>query len=136
MSVRKEDWPTSTAAGAYQITCTTWRGQLEGYDKPSDRINPAAVKIVVEGGGDRFTPAIQDRIAVSCIHERHALGVLRNGEIEKTVSLLVHEWTSLPGGAENSKRRTAQGGPMDIKYFMSIYDSYFEEEKMKLVRKT
>lgn len=77
--------PTSTAAGAYQITKTTWdwvRGQMKLPD---------------------FSPASQDAAALGLIAYRGALIDVLRGDVEAAVKKLRKEWTSLPGAAENNK---------------------------------
>ncbi len=76
--------PTSTAAGAYQITKTTWdwvRGQMGLKD---------------------FSPASQDAAALGLIAYRGALLDVLNGNLEAAIPKLRKEWTSLPGAAENN----------------------------------
>lgn len=99
----------STASGAYGILVSTWRG----YTEPERFPNPP---VPILGTGPRFTPTIQDRIAVASM-ELHLgqgyyankgvteLGLVRKGDIEKAASLLAtrqpYQWTSLPGGTES-----------------------------------
>jgi muramidase (phage lysozyme) len=110
---------TATAAGAYQIVYSTWKDKFEKG------------LIQVPSGADMFSPSIQNRIAVMSLEYRGALPLIRKGKIEEAVQKLVTEWSSLPGGAENAKRRTADKKPMDIDYFMSLFNNYFFEEKTK-----
>jgi muramidase (phage lysozyme) len=110
-----------TAAGAYQINFTTWK---EVLDKGL---------IELKQGGDRFTPAIQDRIAVIKIEDRKALHLIRTGKIAEAINgtSLRSEWTSLPGGGENSNRKTADGKPMNMAYLQSLFDKYLAQEMRK-----
>ncbi|MQA41996.1 hypothetical protein [Rugamonas aquatica] len=73
-----------TFAGAYQIALGTWKGQVK-KGLPAD-----------------FSPATQDRMAVSIIEGRsgNPLGKIRQGKIEDAVKLLPKEWSSLPGGVD------------------------------------
>jgi len=117
---------TSTAAGAYQIVHDTW---LEKFTKGL---------IVLPEGGELFSPAIQDRIAVMKLEDRRVLHLIRKGEIKNAVEYrtrkgagLPNEWTSLPGGKENPMRRTLKGGLMDMTYLLNIFDIYLKEEERK-----
>ena len=107
----------STAAGAYQIVQGTWK---EVFDSG-----------LIEAKGDRFSPAIQDRIAVMKLEDRAALHLVRTGNIQDAIGKLTTEWTSLPGGKENAHRLTADKKPMDMAYFKSLFDMYLEEERKK-----
>jgi muramidase (phage lysozyme) len=69
----------TTAAGAYQITQTTWRGALEAN--------------IVE----HFTPRDQDAIAKWKLRTRGALPYVEKGDIEHAIPFLTNEWTALPG---------------------------------------
>ena len=73
----------STAAGAYQITATTWdwmgRGKLGLKD---------------------FSPASQDLCAVALIQYRGALSDVLSGRLRLAINKCKREWTSLPGAAE------------------------------------
>lgn len=73
----------SSAAGAYQITATTW-----------DDVAPQL-------GLTDFSPASQDVAAVALIARRGALAPLLAGRFDEAVALLRDEWTSLPGASEN-----------------------------------
>lgn len=109
--------PHSTAAGAYQILQGTWK---EVFDNG-----------LIELKGDRFSPAVQDRIAVMKLEDRAALHLVRTGSIEEAIGKLTSEWTSLPGGKENAHRLTADKKPMDMAYFQSLFDKYLNEERKK-----
>ena len=79
----------------------------------------------------KFTPALQDRMAVALIELREALGHVRKGEISDAIEKLKTEWSSLPGGTENAARRSADKRPMNLAYFEELFDSYLAEEKEK-----
>lgn len=74
--------PNSTAAGAYQITKTTW-DWIKGPMKLAD-----------------FSPENQDFAALGLIAYRGALLDVVNGNLEKAIPKLRNEWTSLPGASE------------------------------------
>jgi muramidase (phage lysozyme) len=107
--------PHSTAAGAYQILQGTWK---EVFDNG-----------LIELKGDRFSPAVQDRIAVMKLEDRAALHLVRTGRIQEAISKLTSEWTSLPGGKENANRLAGDKKPMDMAYFQSLFDKYLNEER-------
>lgn len=115
----------STAAGAYQILSGTWQ---EIFDKG-----------LIEPKGDRFSPTVQDRIAVMKLEDRGVLHLIRTGRIKEALEFkgpngslsLPSEWTSLPGGKENPHRLTADKKPMDMAYFQTLFDQYLDEEKAK-----
>lgn len=115
----------STAAGAYQILSGTWQEIFE--------------KGLIEPKGDRFSPTIQDRIAVMKLEDRGVLHLIRTGRIKEALELkgpngslaLPSEWTSLPGGKENAHRLTADKKPMNMAYFQTLFDQYLNEEKAK-----
>lgn len=85
---------TSTAAGAYQITKTTW-----------DWVRPKM-------GLKDFSPASQDMAALGLIAYRGALLDVLAGNLDEAIPKLVDEWTSLPGAKENNK---AAGGMENAK---------------------
>ncbi len=115
----------STAAGAYQILLDTWQ---EIFDQG-----------LIDRKGDRFSPAVQDRIAVMRLEYRGVLHLIRVGRIKDALELkgpknglsLPNEWSSLPGGKDNAHRLTADRKPMDMAYFQSLFDKYLNEEKAK-----
>lgn len=78
----------SSAAGAYQITATTW-----------DSIAPPL-------GLYDFSPRSQDVAAVALIARRGALASVFAGNLEDAIAACREEWTSLPGAAENHERWT------------------------------
>jgi len=110
----------STAAGAYQITRGTWAEILgNGWS------TPIAEK-------DLFNAAMQDRVAVAILEVTNAaLSLLRTGKIEDAVRALGGRWASLPGAGQNAHRKTADGKPMDMSYFMGLFDQYLAHELEK-----
>jgi len=80
----------SSAAGAYQITATT-------YDDFAPRL----------GIGD-FAPASQDALAVAIIDSEGALDDVMAGRFEAALAKLRGRWTSLPGAAENHRLTPAR----------------------------
>jgi muramidase (phage lysozyme) len=115
----------STASGAYQILSGTWQ---EIFDKG-----------LIEPKGDRFSPTIQDRIAVMKLEDRGVLHLIRTGCVQEALEhkgpngslALPSEWTSLPGGKENAHQLTADKKPMNMAYFQTLFDQYLNEEKAK-----
>lgn len=77
------DGRRSSAAGAFQITATTW-----------DDIAPQL-------GLTDFSPRSQEIAAVALIARRGALAPLLAGNFDEAVLRCRNEWTSLPGAAEN-----------------------------------
>jgi len=75
----------STAAGAYQIIARTWDGLVEQYGFPD------------------FSPECQDEAAVALIAEKRALRHVKDGNIEKAISLLGGVWASLPGSDDGQR---------------------------------
>lgn len=71
----------TTAAGAFQITETTWNGLVRRW-KFED-----------------FSPLNQRRAAVALIIGRGAMAHVLAGRIREAIALLPDEWVSLPGGA-------------------------------------
>ena len=115
----------STSAGAYQIKLKTWGEIFE--------------KGLIDNSGDKFSPAIQDRIAVMKLEDRGVLHLIRTGRIKEALEFkgpngelaLLSEWTSLPGGKENAHRLTGDKKPMDMAYLQTLFDQYLNEEKAK-----
>ncbi len=75
----------TTAAGAYQITETTWDG------------------LVKQHGFFDFSPANQDAAAIALINEKHALPDIEAGRIKQAIAKLTKVWASLPGAAEGDQ---------------------------------
>jgi lysozyme len=79
---------TTSAAGAFQITETTW-----------DRFTAAV-------GPRDFSPESQGECALWLIKQRGALEDVEAGRLEIAIFKCRNEWTSLPGANENSGRYT------------------------------
>lgn len=75
---------SSSAAGAYQITATT-------YDYLKAR----------HAGVTNFTPETQDGLFVGCLLKRNALADVIAGRFADAVAKCRLEWTSLPGAGES-----------------------------------
>lgn len=75
----------TSAAGAYQITATTW-------DETRDRM-----------GLPDFSPRSQDIAALGRIAYRGALNDVLAGRLDQAIAKLRKEWTSLPGAAEQNR---------------------------------
>lgn len=91
----------STAAGAYQITYTTFSGLRKKYGLP-----------------ETFTPADQDLAFVCILYDCGALPFVLNGNFERAIHECVKppcQWTSLPGGSEN---------PQSMAKAMAVYEKY------------
>lgn len=84
----------STAAGRYQIINTTWRGK---NGKPG-------VKQTL--GLKDFSPASQDKAAISLIEGRKALGLVDSGSFEAAVHRCRQEWASFPGAGYKQHENT------------------------------
>lgn len=97
--------PVSTAAGAYQITKTTWdwiRGPM---------------------GLSDFSPANQDFAALGLIAYRGALADVLAGNLAAAIPKLRLEWTSLPGAAENQRVSMAVAESVFRQYGGAIYNA-------------
>lgn len=124
-AVQEKPLKGSTAAGAYQILSGTWQEIFE--------------KGLIETNADRFSPLIQDRIAVIKLEDRGVLHMIRTGRVKEALELkgpngnlsLPSEWTSLPGGKENAHRLKAGKKPMDMAHFQTSFEQYLNEEKAK-----
>ena len=92
---------TSTAAGAYQILYSTWK---EAKDKA-----------VVSD----FSKSSQDKLAISKLKSRKALGYVEKGDLDKAIPLLRKEWTSMPGAAQ-SKMTLAEAQKLFKKYLAEL----------------
>lgn len=75
----------STAAGAYQITKTTWDETRVAMNLPD------------------FSPRSQDIAALGRIAYRGALNDVLAGRLTDAIRKLRNEWTSLPGAAEQNR---------------------------------
>lgn len=76
------DGRRTSAAGAYQITYTTWKDLVAQY------------------GFTDFSPATQDFAAVALIKRRGALADVLAGRFDRAIVKCRNEWTSLPGAME------------------------------------
>lgn len=83
----------TTAAGAYQITETTW--------------NSLVRKLGRETLPD-FSPESQDRAAVALIQGRHALDDVEAGRLESAIRKCGPEWASLPSSTSGQPRRSLE----------------------------
>lgn len=129
-TVSKEKRSKYSAAGAYQIVYSTWLELLTGQDGQGN-INLHQKMFSLESNEKKFTPELQDRMAIAKIENRKALGHVRTGNLIKAIEMLCTEWTSLPGGKENKHRLTENGKPMNHAYFEHLFNTYFNEEKKK-----
>jgi len=77
------DGRRTSAAGAYQITWTTWKWLQATYGIPD------------------FSPASQDFAAVCLIKRRGALADVIAGNFDRAIRKCQNEWTSLPGAMES-----------------------------------
>lgn len=68
----------STAAGAYQITRTTWRN------------------LKLKLGLEDFSPGSQDMAAVELIREKNALVDVQQGRVKEAIAKVKGVWASLP----------------------------------------
>lgn len=68
---------TTSAAGAYQITETTWNALVKQY------------------GFEDFSPGNQDLAAIALLAGRHALDDVKAGRLPEAIAKLGQEWTSL-----------------------------------------
>lgn len=107
-----------SASGAYQIQYRTWNEIVSRGHLPDLLAGP------------RFSPIVQDRIAVVIIELSDALQDVRAGRIDESVKKLSRRWTSLPGASENSHRR-ANGRAMDMAYLLETYERHLAGEKNK-----
>lgn len=81
----------TSAAGAYQITWTTFDALCRNY--------PAFA-------GRAFDPATQDAMALTLIKEKGALGDVRAGRFETAIRKVRAVWASLPGAGANQPERS------------------------------
>jgi lysozyme len=83
-------WGITTAAGAYQITLTTWTS-LGGRLKYGSFSNDA-----------------QDQAAIDLITRRGALDAVSSGDLDTAFTLLKNEWASLPTSPAGQPTQSAQ----------------------------
>ncbi|MCZ2393271.1 MAG: glycoside hydrolase family 104 protein [Chitinophagales bacterium] len=77
----------STAAGAYQITVSTWRPLKKALGLPD------------------FSPHSQDLAAIELIRQKGAIKDIESGNIEKAISKVRHIWASLPGNTSGQPQQ-------------------------------
>ncbi len=105
IGIRTADGP-STAAGAYQITGTTWR------------------RVSARLGLTDFSPTSQTRAAIELMRGRGALGLAAAGDFSGAASRLGHEWQGLPTGASRNQGRRSWGAFYDhVSAGASNYDA-------------
>lgn len=97
------DGRRSSAAGAYQITATTWDGLRANYPG-----------VFVD-----FRPAMQDLAAVALIAGRGALEDVLAGDVAVAIAKCAPEWASLPGGVEDGHDRHLR-----LDRCLQVYDSW------------
>lgn len=78
-----KDGRRTSAAGAYQITWTTWQW------------------VSVAGSLPDFSPHSQDLAALLLIKRRGALADVVAGNFDRAIAKCANEWTSLPGAMES-----------------------------------
>lgn len=78
---------TTSAAGAYQITYSTWKALKTKIYLPD------------------FTPQHQDAAAIQLIKERNALKDIEAGRFEDALNKVRKIWASLPGAGHNQPER-------------------------------
>jgi muramidase (phage lysozyme) len=90
----------TTAAGAYQITATTWDTQIQPNLHLPD-----------------FSPESQDKAAIFLIRTNGALGDIDAGRIERAITKVNGVWASLPGAGYNQPERS-------LAFVLAAYNSY------------
>lgn len=75
----------SSAAGAYQITCSTWKALQAAISLPD------------------FTPPNQDKGALLLLKWNGAYNLIIAGNFQGAITKCVKTWTSLPGGSQPKK---------------------------------
>lgn len=89
----------TSAAGAYQITFTTWSGYYL----------PFVAWCGVQGREcSGFTPGTQDSFAMFLLSLDGALDYVKAGQIDQALAVARRRWASLPGAGYNQPERTAQ----------------------------
>lgn len=89
----------TSAAGAYQITFTTWAG----YQVP---FRAWALLHGYEVAG--FTPATQDAFAAFLLSLDGALGHVKAGRVSDALAIARKRWASLPGAGYDQPERSQQ----------------------------
>jgi muramidase (phage lysozyme) len=90
------DGRKSSAAGAYQITWTTWS------------------ELVAKYGFTSFGIAEQEEACTALIARCGALPLLLAGDVAGAIAAARLTWTSLPGAAENSRRAWTMQAALDL----------------------
>lgn len=88
----------TSAAGAYQITWTTW----------SDYRVPFVAWATLNGYSTQgFLPATQDAFAMFLLNIDGALEHVRAGRLDQAIAIARRRWASLPGAGYDQPERTA-----------------------------
>lgn len=109
----------STAAGRYQFITTTWEAMAQRYHP-----NPSGFFFWKSYS---FQPQYQDEVVYAWLSDEQAWGadiseLLRQGKIEKVLSMLSGTWTSLGYGIEDNSMTP---------YLPQIYQEMLEAELKK-----
>lgn len=80
----------TSAAGAYQITKTTWDSLVKLLELPD------------------FSPESQDEAALELIRERNAIKYIIEGNVERAIKLVRTLWASLPGSGNNQPEKSLE----------------------------
>lgn len=122
-----DDSVPSTACGAYGINLKSWRSNVD------ESFNPKPW-VPLKPGEQRFSPVVQDRIAVSLMEShprvgfarndgKTALGLLRAGDFVGAARLLAtvkpYQWPSLPGGSQS--KYSAEQMKADFERYLAEY---------------
>ena len=89
----------TSAAGAYQITWTTWTGYYLAF------VAWCGVNGKECSG---FTPATQDSFAEFLLSLDGALDYVKAGQLDAALNIARRRWASLPGAGYNQPERSAQ----------------------------
>lgn len=87
----------TSAAGAYQITYTTWR---------DERIPFLAWAALNGYSTTGFLPATQDAFALYLLHKDGALDHVKAGRLAQAIAIARRRWASLPGAGYNQPERS------------------------------
>ena len=102
---------STSAAGAYQIMYGTYLG------------------LIREGCPANFTNDTQDEMALRLIYDAGALPLIWAGQLSGAISLLIGQWTSLPGGGQpHLTEKEAEA------YFWKKVKDYEDGDKTSAVR--
>lgn len=89
----------TSAAGAYQITWTTWTGYYVAF---------LAWCGINGRESDGFSPATQDSFAEFLLYLDDALPHVKAGRLDQALAIARRRWASLPGAGYNQPERSAQ----------------------------